>query len=356
MIKKIDLINRFRKVHGDKYNYDLVDYRGMLKNIKIICPKHGIFEQLPNNHLSGAGCPICNSVKISSKDFFDRCNIVHNNFYDYSMSDFQGIAKKMKIFCPEHGEFEQRSGNHLDGQKCPFCANKRWDNEMFIQKAKEVHGDKYDYSLVNYKNNHVKVIIICPKHGKFEQLPHNHIFLKRGCPYCARNKSNLEMAKAKASEIHKNKYDYSLFTEYINVKQKIRIICPEHGEFFQKLNNHLNGQGCPVCLETKGERKIRHFLEENNIKFQQYKSFDGCRYKNPLPFDFYLSELNICIEYDGPQHFEPVTYFGGEERLEYTIMLDKIKNKFCIDNDIKLIRIKYNENLYDKLNFLSLMT
>ena len=352
MIKKIDLLNRFKKIHGDKYNYNLVDYKGIFKPIKIICPIHGIFEQTPAIHLNGSGCPICNSIKITKDEFIKRCNDKHNNFYDYSSMDFKGLAKKIKIICPEHGEFEQRAGNHLAGQKCPFCANKKWNNNMFIQKAKEIHDNKYNYSLVDYENAHKKIKIVCPEHGEFLQIPWNHISLKEGCPYCGKNKSNMEIFLNKAEEVHKGKYDYSLFINYTNNREKIRIICPEHGEFIQILCNHLNGQGCPVCLETKGERKIRNFLENNNIKFESYKRFDDCRYKNPLPFDFYLPDKNICIEFDGPQHFESIVYFGGEDTLKYTKMLDMIKNEYCKNNNIKLIRIRYDEDLYEKLQDL----
>jgi len=352
MIKKIDLLNRFKKIHRDKYNYNLVDYKGMLKPIKIYCPDHGIFEQLPNNHLSGSGCPFCNSVKVSKEEFIDRCKKKHNNFYDYSLTDFKGVAYKIKIICPDHGEFDQKASNHVAGQKCPYCSNKKHNNKMFIDKAIKIHDNKYDYSLVDYKNAHEKIKIICHDHGEFEQIPWNHISLKEGCPYCGKNKSNMELFLKKAKEVHKRRYDYSLFTEYTNVKEKIRIICPDHGEFIQQMNNHLNGQGCPVCLETKGERKIRNFLTDNNINFQQYKRFDKCRYKNPLPFDFYIPDKNICIEYDGPQHFEIITYFGGQKRLEYTILLDKIKDKFCEDNGINLFRIRYDDNLQLKLSEL----
>lgn len=349
MIKKIDLLDRFKKVHGDRYNYDLVDYRGMIKKVKITCKEHGVFEQTPPIHLNGSGCPICNSVKIPKDDFIKRCKEKHNNFYDYSLTNFKGVVNKIKIICPEHGEFEQRASNHVAGQKCPYCVNQKWNNDMFIQKSKKIHGSKYDYSLVDYKNAHKKIIIICPEHGEFTQIPWNHISLKEGCPYCGKNKSNMELFLKKTEEVHKGKYDYSFFTEYTNNRDKIRIICPKHGEFVQILCNHLNGQGCPVCLETKGERKIREFLNYNKIIFESYKRFKECRCKKPLPFDFYLPEYNICIEYDGPQHFEPIKFFGGENKLEYTIMLDKIKEDFCNKNGIKLIRIKYDEDLYKVL-------
>ena len=349
MIEKLELLNRFKKIHGNKYNYDLVEYKGIFKHIKILCSIHGLFEQTPNVHLAGSGCSICNSVKISKENFIKKCKDKHNNYYDYSLIDFKGTAKKIKIIYPEHGEFDQRASNHANGQKCPYCANQKWNTNMFIKKAIEIHGNKYDYSMVDYKKAHSKIKIICPEHGEFEQISWNHISLKEGCPYCGKNKSNLELFLKKANNVHKNKYNYSFFIKYTNNKEKIKIICPEHGEFIQQINNHLNGQGCPVCLESKGEKIIRNFLENNKIKFEQYKKFEKCKYKNILSFDFYLPEHNMCIEYDGEQHFNSIIYFGGNDKLEYTKKLDNIKENFCKNNNIKLYRIKYGENICDIL-------
>jgi len=352
MIKKDILIERFTKIHSDRYDYSLVTYKGMHKKVIIGCSIHGIFNQTPAIHLSGSGCPVCNSVKLSKSDFISRCNEIHNNKFDYSLVDFGGVCYKIIIICPTHGNFEQRAGNHSSGQGCPMCSNKRWNNEIFIKKSIKIHGDKYDYSLVDYKNAHTKIKIICPEHGEFEQIPWNHLSLKEGCPYCAENKSNLKLSKMKASTIHNNKYDYSYFTKYINVKEKIKIICPDHGEFTQKLNNHLNGQGCPICDESKGEKEIRRILDDSGFEYITEKKFDDCKYKNCLSFDFYLPEHNICIEYDGIQHFESVDFFGGISRLKYNQKVDHIKNDYCKNNNIELLRIKYTDSIKDKLNIL----
>jgi len=262
MIKKLELLNRFKKIHGDKYNYDLVDYKGIFKPIKIFCQNHGVFEQTPNVHLTGSGCPECNSVKISTEDFIKKCKDKHDNFYDYSLVDFKGVANKIKIICPDHGEFEQRASNHVAGQRCPYCANQKWTNEMFIKKAKDIHGDKYDYTSVNYENAHKKIIIKCPEHGEFEQIPWNHLSLKEGCPYCGKNKSNMELFLKKANFVHRNKYDYSLFIKYTNNREKIRIICPDHGEFIQNLNNHLNGQGSYLFRDKRRKKNKRIFTRK----------------------------------------------------------------------------------------------
>ena len=151
----------------------------------------------------------------------------------------------------------------------------------------------------------LKVIIICPIHGKFSQTPEHHLH-GEGCPKCVKIKyvnklrSCKEKIIEKCKEIHHNKYTYE-FVEYVDDKSKIIITCPLHGNFTQKVNNHLNGQGCPICRLSKGETKIKKFLEDNKINFTPQKQFSDCRYKRKLPFDFYLPDYNCCIEYQGEQ-------------------------------------------------------
>jgi hypothetical protein len=168
--------------------------------------------------------------KLTANNFFEKCNIIHNNFYDYSLSNFIATNKKIKIICPIHGVFEQNCLNHMRGQKCIYCANKKLHKEKFIERSNEIHNNRYDYSLIEYKNVHTKVKIICNLHGIFEQIPWNHLN-SEGCPYCAKNKTNLKLIIDRAAIIHDNKYDYSLITEYKNNRDKIKIICPEHGVF-----------------------------------------------------------------------------------------------------------------------------
>lgn len=143
---------------------------------------------------------------------------------------------------------------------------------------------------------------------------------------------------------HGDKYDYSK-VEYKNAHSKINIICPEHGEFEQTPNNHRLGNGCPICNESKGERKIRMCLEKYNIKYITQHTFDDCKNSRPLPFDFYLPEHNICIEYNGMQHYRVVGHFGGEEGFRQRVINDKIKVEYCNNNNIPLLIIKYNDDV-----------
>jgi len=180
-----EFIKRSKNIHNNKYDYSLVEYKNNYTNIKIICSIHGIFEQKPNYHLSGSGCPECSGKKKSNtKDFIEKAKAIHDDKYDYSLVEYKNNSTKVKIICPIHSVFEQRPNSHLNGNGCKKCGiNKRVDKQRntikyFIEKAKAIHDDKYDYSLVEYKNNSTKVKIICPIHDIFEQRPGDHL---KGC-------------------------------------------------------------------------------------------------------------------------------------------------------------------------------
>jgi len=293
-------------------------------------------------------------IKIKGKE-------IHKNKYDYSLIENNINSRStVKIICPIHGIFEQSVRSHFsNGSGCPKCAvnnikkSLTKDKKYFIEKSKKIHGDKYDYKLVDYKtsrNHNVK--IICPIHGIFEQTPSNH-HKGFGCPICGnincanKLKKTTEEFIIDAKKIHGDKYDYSLVKYAI---EKIKIICPIHGIFEQNANKHLNNRGCPYCNESKGERIIFLYLKQNNIKFKRQKLFNNCKDINRLPFDFYLISCNMCIEYDGIQHFEPIEYFGGDKQFEIIQKHDKIKNNFCEENNINLLRISYKENIIEKLS------
>lgn len=147
--------------------------------------------------------------------------------------------------------------NHVNSrQKCPKCVGHTViTTELFIKRARKIHGDKYDYSKVEYINNYTNVIIICPKHGEFKQLPINHL-KGEGCYECGRESTanskrvSVEESIRKSKLIHGNFYDYSKVT-YNKVTDRVTIICPIHGEFEQTMNNHLIGNGCPKCAKER---------------------------------------------------------------------------------------------------------
>lgn len=188
-LTKDEYIRRCQETHGDKYDYSLVEYYGMNKKIKIICKKHGLFEQNARNHVNGCNCKYCvnNNIKSTKELFIEKSKINHNNKYNYELVDYINCETKIKIICPEHGIFEQRPISHLNGDGCSKCAGNFSSVKNFIKLANSKYNNKYDYSLINYKNNKTNIKIICPEHGIFEQRPDNHLINKEGCPICATN-------------------------------------------------------------------------------------------------------------------------------------------------------------------------
>ena len=353
----IDFIKKSKEVHGDKYNYSKSVYTTAHSKIKIICKKHGEFQQEANNHMNGSNCRLCinNNIKYTKEQFIEKAKEIHGNKYDYNNINYKNCEVKVDILCKIHGIFKQRPSSHLQGYGCSKCAKNFSSKDNFIKIAKDIHNNKYDYSLVDYKNNKTKVKIICHDHGIFTQRPDNHIGLKHGCPSCGQISTNNSLTFSKddfikqAKKIHSNKYDYN-FTIYKNNKTKVKIKCSKHGFFFQTPNKHLHGHGCPICKESVGERVIRNFLLKNKIEFISQKRFDDCKFKISLIFDFYIPNLNICIEFDGLQHFEINEFFGGIKSFDELKIKDEIKNKYCRNNNIKLIRLKNIKTIENILN------
>jgi predicted nucleic acid-binding Zn-ribbon protein len=217
--------------------------------------------------------------------------------------------------------------------------------DEFIQKARVIHNDKYDYSNTNYINYRTKLCILCPKHGEFWQTPKKHIIFKQGCPKCGvehvhnLQKDDLSTFIKKSEKIYGNTYDFSK-SIYINSQTKLCIICPKHGEFYIKPNRFLQGHGCPKCKSNFFKESVMKILTKNNIKFEYQKRF---KWLGRQSLDFYLPDYNIAIECQGKQHFEPVEYFGGEKAFKIQKERDKRKLKLCYDNNINLIYITYKE-------------
>ena len=285
-MKKEDFIRKARKVHGSKYDYSRVKYINNRTKVEIICPKHGSFWQTPNSHLSGRGCKECG--KLSS------------------------------------------------------ARSRSLTKEEFIKKAREVHGDKYDYSKVNYVNSTTEVEIICPKHGSFWQTPNSHLS-GNGCKECGKSNSaksrslTKEEFIKKAKEVHGDKYDYSK-VNYVNSKTEVEIICPKHGSFKQRPAYHLSaGHGCPDCVMSKLEREVELYLKRKKISYNHIKTWDWLVYKRNQSVDFYLPDYNAAIEAHGIQHFEDKEFFSrGGYDFEKRVDMDKNKRKLCEEHGIKM--------------------
>ena len=220
-------------------------------------------------------------------------NVVLMKEYDYSKTEYISSRKKVCIIDKEFGEFWMMPHAHLNGQGCPsrkgerISKTKSKSKENFIEDAKRIHGDKYDYSKVEYK-------------GSFE---------------------------------------------------KVCIICPKHGEFWQRPSDHLQGIGCPICKASHLEAEIKKWLNDNGIEYiYQYKD----KIFGLQSLDFYLPKQNIAIECQGEQHFRPVKYFGGIEEYNKVKKLDRIKKEICDNNNIKLVYYvnikKYQTNSLNEIH------
>jgi len=305
--------------------------------------------------------------KINLETFINRANLIYLGFYDYSISKYNGMKNTLEIKCKKHGTFQQTPDSHLHGHGCPECGKEKNSQKFiklksdFINEANILHKNRYNYSSVNYIGARNKIQILCNKHGVFMQTPDSHL-RGRGCPKCVnRNCTTMEFIE-KANFVHDYSYSYEQ-TNYINPKSKITICCSKHGEFTQTPNSHLNGSGCPVCKSSKGELCVIKFLKLNNIEYIRQKKFKNCKHKHLLPFDFYLPQHNILVEYDGEQHSRPINFFGissdiAELNFQKLKLCDEIKSKYAMDNNIYLIRISHNiknieQFLKNNLNYLN---
>jgi hypothetical protein len=259
------------KKHGTKFDYSKVVYVRHDIPVTIICPTHGEFTQRPEQHIAKTGCTKCGyekgatNNKLTTDEFIKRSIHIHGNIYDYSKVNYTGWDNNVTIICKIHTQFKQRAGNHLQGRGCNKCQIKKShiqnslcnksNTDDFIKKANQIHYNKYDYSIVEYINNAIKINIICRTHGIFEQTPASHLS-GSGCPKCAIEKVHNEQKKSQeeyinqCKKIHNDKYDYSKLI-YNTCKDNVIIICKKHGDFIQNASVHLKGCGCIKCRDEE---------------------------------------------------------------------------------------------------------
>jgi len=285
-LSTVDFIEKANKIHAFKYTYDNTLYVSSKEDVLIRCNIHGDFLQTPNTHLDGHGCPKCKSTltgdltRKTTDDFVLNSIRVHGNLYDYSKVQYINNKKKVAIICKDHGEFYQTPNCHLKGNKCPHCkkSKKKTINEI-LELFKNIHGEKYDYSNVIYKNMNTKVIIECPLHGKFAQTPATHINQRHGCP---------------------------------------------------------------ICRMSHGELKIYRYLTERSVEFKPQYGKLGIKHIGTLKFDFAVrinGRIGV-IEYNGVQHYKEVEGFKDFEGIQ---IRDSIKRIQCSNRKIPLLVIAYSD-------------
>lgn len=341
-------IKRAKEVHGDKYDYSKVEYKNAKTPVTIICPIHGEFQQAPYHHLEGSGCKKCadeahgRQMAMSKEEFIARATEIHHDKYDYSKVEYVNNNTDVCIICPEHGKFWQKPSKHLAGHGCQVCGgSKKNTTAEFIEKARKIHGDKYDYSKVEYVNNKTMVTITCPKHGDFIQRPYIHLS-GCGCPRCgdeenaAKHLKSMEDVLKEARRVHGDKYDYSKAV-YIGCDEKMEIVCPIHGPFWQVTYNHMRGCGCPACASEKvssqAEVEIAAFVKtlvgEENVK---------CNTRSVIPpyeLDMYIPSMSVAIEYNG------LYWHSVKQGKDKNYHLNKLRR--CNSQGVRLIQIFEDE-------------
>ena len=268
-----EFLLRCKEKHGNRYDYSLVDkYEGFCAKVTIICSVHGKFEQGAGLHMGGSHCQECAKIicanfhRSSTDDFILKAKRVHGDKYTYGSTLYSGVNSKVLILCPRHGLFEQTACVHLNGCGCKKCGIEsststntpkidfpsKLTTEDVISKIRDIHGDRYDLSHVDYENSKTKIKLICCIHGEFFILPKNVYLQKQGCHACGRLSSSHKMTIAQVDvikrfqEAHGGLYDYSQVV-YTGVTNKVKIICSVHGPFWQQPNIHMDGHGCAAC-------------------------------------------------------------------------------------------------------------
>ena len=279
----------------------------------------------------------------------DGCGLITNlTLYSYSKNSSKHKGHYYCSKCAYSNKTEKQLKSYYQGKTSfeDWCKDN--DHQDYL--------DLWDYELNDKKpsqfasGSNKKVYFRCPKgiHESSQKILNN----------MTRNNYKFTCFKCASFEqwcLDNDHRDYltNWDDELNNVKPSelgygsrkyVYMKCDRHGSYKTTLNNYINGGRCPICKgNSKGELKIREFLSKNNVEFIQQKRFDDCAYINPLPFDFYIEKLNTCIEYDGKQHFEPIEIFGGNREFTLTKIRDNIKTEYCLNNNIKLIRIPYWE-------------
>lgn len=292
-----EMRQRLTEKYGDKFNYDKFIYNGSHTKTVVTCPIHGDFLITPNKLLFGRGCPKCckRNKSYSNEEFKEMLIKMYGNFYILDKVHYTNANSYVTMICPKHGEFNIKASHLLNGHECKYCSTekdterKKLSQDECLKRFEQVHGKEYIYTNVKYKSMQNKVCIICPKHGEFWQTPEKHIF----------------------------------------------------------------GQGCPKCKRSHLENDIAVFLTNNNIEYFEQKKFSWLGLQS---LDFYLPKYKIGIECQGLQHFEPTKHFKNSE---FSFQRDHLKYKLCEENGVRLLYYTdYNINdevlakhaIYDKEN------
>ena len=328
-----EFIVKAKQKHGDRYDYTNTIYVDTSTYATIRCMVHGLFQQTPNSHLAGNGCPICGKEstiqtrRSTTNEFIKKAYDIHGDKYIYDNTCYKNDRTKVIITCIEHGDFEQNPNAHLQGNGCTVCFNvKRKEMNIltlaeFVTKASTLHNNRYTYTNTTYINYLTKISITCSIHGDFEQTPHLHMY-GSGCRRCA----HVYVANAirvtihefitRAHAIHNNTYLYDNVV-YHTMHTPVEIICKKHGSFYQMPSSHLNGRGCGRC-NSKRSIKSREWLSLIQLKHPNLHTgnHEHGEYRIPTTryyADGYCPDTHTIYEFHGDfWHGNPAKFNSNE--------------------------------------------
>lgn len=351
-------IEKAKELHGDSYNYDKVDYKTSNTNVIIGCNKCGdIFNQTPLSHLKGSGCIKCvnKAQTFTKEEFIDRARKIHGDLYNYDEVDYKGIFVKVTIKCKNGHTFSQPPTGHLKGNGCRKCYTNtiRVSEDYFIKRSKDLYGDSFNYDNLNFVDINTPITLTCKNGHTITQLPQSH--LRNGvCRECnGKLPYDRESFIKKSKEIHgEDTFDYS-DVKFLNIKTGIWLTCRNGHKFKQFPFNHLRGMGCKKCSDKLrtfkpteeffiGKPTILYYIkfEENNvykigITTRSTKTrFNGETqpYKIIKEWLFENGEDALKVEQEYHDRFKEFRYIttdflknGGNNELYYTdvLSLDK---------------------------------
>ena len=346
-------------------NFEFVDT--YVKNgktyVQYICNRHrdkGVQEKpwvsFKNTITNHKGCPYCNGKKRTSEDFDNDMKTLHPNIY-IKEGQFKNRESRICCECLVCGNVWTTSAESLlSGHGCWECYLNKYSEERKKSKEeyeielKTIHPKINLQSEYNGANNKIKCQ--CKEQDcnyVWETSAGSLLTLKYGCPQCALKNAKVNHRQTQNEYVDKLKNvlpHIDAVSQYVSSSEKMQFYCTIHNEYYyQAPYDALSGKcGCSKCQNRSiGERSVSKFFDDNNITYVSQYRFEDCKNIRTLPFDFYLPDYNICVEYDGELHYKSVDYFGGEKALQDTQMRDDIKTQYCINNNIHLIRIPYWE-------------
>lgn len=334
-------IKEAKSIHGDEFDYSEVVYKNNKQGVVVTCSKGHRTTVQPQNHLRGHKCGMCTGKHLwTTEEFINKSKLKHGNKYDYRNTEYHSASEKVEIICNIHGSFSQIANLHVSGQGCPKCQGRDKSTDTFIKEAKEIHGDLFDYSKAVYSGSKNKLTIICKQHGDFEQTPNSHL-KGRGCPSCAGNaKLTTDSFINKAKIVHGDRYNYNKTMYGTTNKDVVTIICKDHGEFTQRAFDHLQGCGCPNCNNYgKLEQELRDYIESLGVITTKDRSvLDG------KEIDIFVPSHNIGFEFNG-------LFWHSEKRAKDPVNSHAHKTRSAKDKDVRLIHV-YEDDWLTKTNIV----